>query len=135
MFLRSHQLSLELLYISTSCRTCQELFSSFFQILICARCAPGEAVHHVTYLVYHANFYLSRTFSCFSKFSDILLPSAGRLAYTSTLIPDCQALFYKFYYSFLVFLTEVNLSFHGGLYVFSFPFLSVRTIIPIFSQG
>ena len=114
-----------------------EFVKNFFQVFsnsFCARYAPGEAVHHVTYLSYHTNFYLSRTFSCFSKFSDILLPSAGRLAYTSTPTPDCQALIYKFCYSFLVFLTEVNLSFRGGLYVFSAPFLSVRTIIPIFSQ-
>ena len=58
----------ELLYSITSCRTCQELFSSFFKFFLMFVVLQASAVHHTTFLVYHKQFVLSRTFSCFFEF-------------------------------------------------------------------
>ena len=47
-----------------------ELVKNFFQVFsnsICARCAPGEAVHHATFTFYHNHFALSRTFFLFFR--------------------------------------------------------------------
>ena len=95
-----------------------ELVKNFFQVFsnsfLCSlRSRRIRSSHNLYYLTILTSF-CQELFSCFSKFFDFLLPSAGRLAYTSTPLPNCQALFYKFFYSFLVFLTKKHISFYTG---------------------
>ena len=89
----------ELLYFITSCRTCQELFSSFFKFFLMFVVLQALAFHHTTFLVYHKQFVLSRTFFLFFRISFDLLcfvwSPASDLAYISITVYICQALFTK----------------------------------------
>ena len=108
-----------------------ELVKNFFQVFsnsFCARCAPGKPfITQLLYLIILISI-CQELFSCFSKFSDLSLPSGARLAYTSTPYPNCQALFYNFFYSFLVYLTKKHLSLHTGLPGLFRAFLSLSEI-------
>ena len=92
----------ELLYISTSFRICQELFSSFFKFLFDVNCAPGfRRSSHNFLMISHQVHFVKKFFSCFLNFFVLSCCPRGQLAYISTSISICQALFYKFRNSFL----------------------------------
>ena len=98
----------ELLYVSTSCRICQELFSKFFKFFCAFAVLQAFAFHRTTLILYHRIFDLSRTFSCFFDFLWFHLAARRRLAYISTEAAICQALFTIFCSLFCKFLPEDN---------------------------
>ena len=59
----------ELLYLITSFRTCQELFSSFSKFFQMWVALQVFVVHHTTFLLYLRTFHLSRTFFKFFQIS------------------------------------------------------------------
>ena len=66
--------SRRLRYLSTSCRICQALFSSFFKFFFVPVALPAGAVHQTTSKWYHKQFVLSRTFFLFFEFLFDLCP-------------------------------------------------------------
>ena len=102
--------SQRLSYLSTSCRICQVLFTSFSNSFVQFAVLPAVAVHRTTLLSYHRTFRLSRTFLIFFKLFSVDRCPRRQLAYISTCNPICQALFYNFRNSFLLSLTMYSLS-------------------------
>ena len=103
-----------------------ELVKNFFQVFsnsfLCSlRSRLSPFITQLLYVIIFTSF-CQEAFSCFLKFSDLFLSFAERLAYISIPYSLCQALFYKFFYSFLVYLTKKHLSLYAGLLVFFSPF-------------
>ena len=63
----------ELLYSSTSCRTCQELFSSFFEVFQVVSCAPSFRFSSRNFLsLSHFVRFVKNFFRFFSNFFDVI---------------------------------------------------------------
>ena len=89
-------------------------FFKFFQILFDVRCAPDRSRSSHNFLSLSQDNRFVKNFFLFFRFSFDFLVARRQLAYTSTPLPFCQALFYKFCTFFLVVLLCVHLSFSAG---------------------
>ena len=95
-------------YLSTSCRICQALFTSFFKFFCAVRCAPGFRLSSRNLFILSQTFsFVKYFFRSFQTFFCFLPPLLRRLAYISTVTRICQALFYKFLTLFLCILSSI----------------------------
>ena len=94
----------ELLYVNTSFKICQELFSTLFKFFFDAGHAPGRSrSSHNCFIISRNLLFVKDFFHFLTNFQprrySFRYPS-GQLAYNTPPTPICQALFTSFYHLF-----------------------------------